>query len=303
MEVHSVSLGKNFRLPTDCRPLRYNAHLAPDLEKSAFEGRMELEVRLDAPRREIHLHAVGLEVSRARARVQDRSLKAALSADAESETLTLSFEEDLPPGNARLDLAWSGKFSPGLRGLYRAGPLAVTQFEAADARRVFPCFDEPAFKARWNLQLVGLPEGLAAISNGQVVKDQKEPGGGRTVQFAETPPLSSYLVAICVGDLASSPEQKVRAYPVRTWAVPQKQALTAFGQEVASAVLPLLEDYFAQPYAYGKVDQVGVPDFEAGAMGHAGCITYREVALLPHPKNRAHHGPKRARQAITAQRS
>src|SRR2546430_6532836 len=230
MEVHSVSLGKNFRLPTDCKPVRYSAHLAPDLAKGTFEGRMELEVRLRSPRREIHLHGIGLNVTRARACEKDRALKAAIGADAESETITLRFEEELPPGNAMLDLAWNGSFSPGLRGLYRAGPLAVTQFEAADARRVFPCFDEPAFKARWNLQLMGLPEGLAAISNGQVVKDQKEPGGGRTVQFAETPPLSSYLVAICVGDLASSPEQKVRAYPVRTWAGPQQQALTAFRQ-------------------------------------------------------------------------
>src|SRR2546422_1786774 len=144
---------------------------------------MELEVRLDAPRREIHLHAVGLEVSRARARVQDRSFKAALSADAESETVTLRFEEELPAGSAILDLAWRGKFSPGLRGLYRAGPLAVTQFEAADARRVFPCFDEPAFKARWDIQLLQLPPGVTAISNGSIVKDQPEEGGRRTVAF------------------------------------------------------------------------------------------------------------------------
>ena len=79
-----MSLGKNFRLPLDCRPVRYSAHLAPDVAKGAFEGRMELEVRLDAPRREIHLHAVGLTVARARARVQDRALKATSSADAES---------------------------------------------------------------------------------------------------------------------------------------------------------------------------------------------------------------------------
>src|SRR2546428_456769 len=199
MEVPSVSLGKNFRLPTDCKPVRYSAHLAPDLAKGTFEGRMELEVRLQAPRREIHLHGIGLDVKRARARVQDRALKAAIAADAESETITLRFDEELPPGNAMLDIAWSGKFSPGLRGLYRAGPLAVTQLEAADARRVFPCFDEPAFKARWNIQLVGLSQN--ALSNGRVVNDQKEPDGKRTIQFAETPPLSSYLIALCIGEL------------------------------------------------------------------------------------------------------
>src|SRR5205814_5922469 len=127
--------------------------------------------------------------------------RATVSADSESETVTLVFPEDLAPGTHVLDIAWSGKFTPGLRGLYRAGPTAVTQFEAADARRVFPCFDEPAFKARWSIQLVGMKEG-AAISNGAIVKEQKEPDGGRTVQFAETPPLSSYLIALCIGDLA-----------------------------------------------------------------------------------------------------
>src|SRR5207253_10759392 len=111
-----------------------------------------------------------------------------VSADEESETVTLRFDEELPRGPAVLDVAWKGNFSPGLRGLYRAGPLAVTQFEAADARRVFPCFDEPAFKARWSIQLVGLPAGVTALSNGAVIKDQKEPGGGRTVQFAGTAP-------------------------------------------------------------------------------------------------------------------
>ena len=92
MEVHSVSLGKNFRLPTDCKPVRYSAHLAPDLAKGTFEGRMELEVRLRSPRREIHLHGIGLNVTRARARVQDRALKAAIGADAESETITLRLD-------------------------------------------------------------------------------------------------------------------------------------------------------------------------------------------------------------------
>src|SRR5437868_15033416 len=126
MEVPSVSLGKNFRLPLDCKPVRYSAHLAPDLAKGAFEGRMELEVRLQAPRREIHLHGIGLDVKRARARVQDRALKAAIAADAASEPITLRFAEELPPGNATLALAWSGNISPASRGPSRARPSAVT---------------------------------------------------------------------------------------------------------------------------------------------------------------------------------
>jgi puromycin-sensitive aminopeptidase len=296
----TVALGKNFRLPTDAKPVRYSAHLAPDLKAGSFDGRMELTVKLQKPRRELHLHAIALEIQKARVRLpKGEALKATVTADAESETVTLKFDQDLPAGDVILDIAWSGKFSAGLRGLYRAGPLAVTQFEAADARRLFPCFDEPAFKARWSIQLVNLPAGVQAISNGVIIKDQNEPDGGRTVQFSETPLLSSYLIALCIGELASSPEGKARSYPVRTWAVPQKQALTAFGQEVAIAVLPLLEDYFGQPYAYGKVDQIGVPDFEAGAMENAACITYREVALLLDPKTASLMIQKRVAEVIT----
>src|SRR5258708_16217519 len=149
-----MALGKNFRLPLDVKPIRYSAHLAPDLAKGAFQGRMELEVRLEKPRREIHLHAVGLQLERVRARP---ALRAAVSLDAESETATLQFAEELQPGTHVLDLAWSGNFSPGLRGLYRAGPLAVTQFEAPAPRPLFPSFATPPSNAPSSIHLLLLP--------------------------------------------------------------------------------------------------------------------------------------------------
>ncbi len=295
-----MGLGKDFRLPLDARPVRYAAHLAPVLEAGTFEGRLELEVGLTRPRRELILHALELNVERARVRVGGKTVRAArIEPDAESETVTLHFDEEVPAGSAVVDLAWRGKFSPGLRGLYRAGPVAVTQFEAADARRVFPCFDEPAFKARWNIQLLQISQGAAAISNGRIVRDEPGEDGRRTVVFSETPPLSSYLVALCVGDLSASDPATVRGVPIRTWAVPPKRHLTGFAQECAAAVLPLLEDYFGQPYAYGKLDQIGVPDFEAGAMENAGAVTFREVALLLDPKTAPLNVQKRVAEVIT----
>src|SRR4029077_13052953 len=150
------------------------------------------------------------------------------------------------------------KFSPGLRGLYRAGSLAVTQFEAAGARRVFPCFDEPAFKAVWQLTLDGVAPGLVAISNGRVLSDEStreaDAAGRRRVVFAPTPPLSSYLVALVLGELVASDSSDARGIIIRTWAVPEKSALTLFAQVAAAAVLPLLEDYFGLPYPFGKLD-------------------------------------------------
>src|SRR2546425_12947562 len=174
-------------------------------------------MRLTKPRRELTLHALELDVEKARVRAGGKSVRAGrIEPDAESETVTLHFDEEVPAGQAVVDLAWRGKFSPGLRGLYRAGPVAVTQLEAADARRLFPCFDEPAFKARWNLQLLQIPPGAAAISNGRIVKDEAAEGGRRTVAFSETPPLSSYLIAVCVGDLSASEPATVRGVPIRT---------------------------------------------------------------------------------------
>jgi puromycin-sensitive aminopeptidase len=276
-----VALGKNFRLPLDVTPARYRARLTPSLAAGTFEGKLELELNLARPRREIVLHSLELTVANAQARASGKTVRAdKIVPDAESETVTLSFESELPPGALVLDLSWSGKFSPGLRGLYRAGPLAVTQFEAADARRVFPCFDEPAFKARWRITLEQVPKGAIAIGNGAVETDEELPGGARRVAFHETPPLSSYLIALCLGELTGSAPVVVRNVPIQTWSLPAKKHLTAFAQECAQAVLPLLEDYFGQPYAYGKLDQIGVPDFEAGAMENAGAITFREVALL-----------------------
>ena len=142
-----MALGKNFRLPLDVKPVRYNAHLAPDLKAGTFEGRLEIQVELKKAKKQIVLHAIDLTLRFARARVGAKTVRAEGAVDEESETITLTFGEELPAGKSTLELAWNGAFTAGLRGLYRAGPTIVTQFEAADARRLFPCFDEPSFKA------------------------------------------------------------------------------------------------------------------------------------------------------------
>lgn len=297
-------LGKNFRLPRTVLPRSYSAELRLDLKQDRFEGTMEVAVDVAAATPRVHLHAVGLTIDSAQALLAngDARVPASIDPDAESETITLNFSEPLPAGRVLLRLSWKGQFSPGLRGLYRAGAIAVTQFEAADARRVFPCFDEPAFKATWALTLRDVPRGVVALSNGAVVEDSPEQASGdgpRRIRFAPTPILSSYLVAVVVGDLIPSPAVITRGVPIQTWAVPAKKALTSFGQEAAAAVLPMLEDYFGLPYPFGKLDQLGIPDFEAGAMENAGCITFREVALLLDPANAPLSMQKRVAEVIT----
>ena len=294
-----MTLGKNFRLPTDVKPKAYDADLRLDLNADRFEGELAIEVALGAARRAITVHAVGLEVRDARAEIGAVAIAGKATADAESETVTLTFADELPAGEARVRIVYRGAFSPGLRGLYRAGSLAVTQFEAADARRLFPCFDEPAFKAVWRLRVEGVPNQAVAISNGKVIRDDNDGRGGRRLTFAPTPPLSSYLVALIVGPLSASPIEVARDVPITTWTTPEKKALTAFAQTIATAVLPRLEDYFGLPYAFGKLDQIGVPDFEAGAMENAGAVTFREVALLADPATAPLAVQKRVAEVIT----
>ena len=299
-DENHVTLGKNFRLPLEVKPTHYRASLRVDLDGARFDGQMAIDLTLAAPRDAITLHAVELEIKSAVVEwAGGTATGGPIRPDAESETLTFEFPSPLPAGKTTLILKWSGRFSPGLRGLYRAGSLAVTQFEAADARRLFPCFDEPSFKAIWQIALDDVAPGLTAISNSEIVSDQAGPNGRRRIVFAPTPLLSSYLVALIIGDQVPSDVASARGIPIRTWSVPEKRALTGFAQTAAAAVLPLLEDYFGLPYPFGKLDQIGVPNFEAGAMENAGAITFREVALLLDVATAPLAVQKRAAEVIT----
>ena len=288
---------RNFRLPAGIRPIRYEASLSIDPGQRTFRGRIRIALTLETAVEGIALHAAGLEVERASIAAGGSRRDASVATFAASETLFLYTSSDIPGGPVDLELEWTGKFSPGLRGLYLAGPLAATQFEAADARRVFPCLDEPGFKAPWSVSLE-LPWGTPALGNGRELR--RETRGDRdVVTFAETPPLPTYLVALVAGPMGGCAEERVRGVPVRTWGVPEKADLTAFGQEVAVAVLPRLEDYFDVPYAFGKLDQIGLPDFEFGAMENAGLVTYRETALLLDPAVASLPVKKRVAEVVT----
>jgi puromycin-sensitive aminopeptidase len=289
---------KNFRLSRDVLPHRYQAVLEVDLPGKAFRGSEQVSVSLARPVREVVLHALALDITRAELRIGSAVHPARVSVLPVSETAVLRFDDEVGPGEGTLHVDWTGRFSDGLRGLYLAGEVASTQFEAADARRVFPCFDEPAFKARWALT-VQVPAGLAVLSNGRLEESTPAAGGQVRIRFAETELLSSYLVALVAGPLVGTPEERSGDVPVRTWALREKAHLSRFGQDAALAALPRLQDYFGLPYAFGKLDQVAIPDFEAGAMENAGLITYREVALLVDPVTAPLSVQKRIAEVVT----
>jgi puromycin-sensitive aminopeptidase len=288
---------RNYRLPQSIRPTRYDASLSLDPERGTFAGKIRISLSIEREVAWIALHAAGLTVTRATVVVGGTALEGKVDAFAASETILLSTGDMIPVGRTEVEIEWTGAFSAGLRGLYRAGPLVATQFEAADARRVFPCLDEPGFKAPWSLT-VEVPRGMAVLGNGRELRREAR-GDRERVTLAETPPLPTYLVALVAGPMGGCAEERVRGVPVRTWSVPEKADLTAFGQEAAVAVLPRLEDYFDVPYAFGKLDQIGLPDFEFGAMENAGLVTYRETALLLDPATASLPVRKRIAEVVT----
>ncbi|MDR3745609.1 MAG: M1 family aminopeptidase [Acidobacteriaceae bacterium] len=213
---------------------------------------------------------------------------ATVALDEAQEQATFSFARELPAGRVRLAIEYRGILNDKLRGFYlsktKTRNYGVTQFEATDARRAFPSFDEPALKATFDVSLV-VDAGDEVISNMTVVSDRPGPvAGKRTIAFATTPRMSTYLVAWLVGDFKCS-KGKADGVAIRACATPDKVKLTRFALDAAKQTLKDYDQYFGIKYPLAKLDLVAIPDFEAGAMENFGCITFRETMLLVDKKN------------------
>lgn len=246
------------RLPTTVRPRRYRLHLDLDVPGRRFSGHETIEVEVDERQEALTLHAVDLVVE-------------GRPADG-----TVTLEGPWEPGVHEVSLSFAGVLDGRLKGLYLSrapeGDLAVTQFEPDFARRVFPCFDEPSFKAVFELTLSCDGE---AVSNAPLRRRE-----GRLAEFAPTPRMSTYLLALVNGPLAVAEEFQAAGVPVRILTTPARAGLTGFAAEVVRAMLPAYLEYYGQPYPGEKLDLVGVPDFGSGAMENLGCILFREADLL-----------------------
>jgi puromycin-sensitive aminopeptidase len=297
----SAARPSRFRLAPDVRPSDYRIHLEPDLAAGRFRGEVRIDVRLARPRAEIVLHGADLSVEHADAELDGEVIPLRVALDRHDETVSLRAVRPLPAGAVALRLRFAGALNRHLRGLYAASagdvPYAFTQCEAADARRIFPCFDEPAFKARFHVAVTA-PESETVLGNAPVAREQPLRDGRRTVHFEPTPPLSTYLFALAVGPLEASEVRHVGSTPIRIWHVPGKGHLTAFALEAGAESLARLEDYFGIAYPYTKLDLVAVPDFEAGAMENAGAVFFRETLLLIDPATVSLPERKRAAEVI-----
>jgi aminopeptidase N len=276
------------RLPTNVRPEHYTLHLTPDIDKATFSGDETIDVTLAQPAESITLNAAEIQFQSVTANAGKREIKADVSLDAAKEQATFTFPGTLPAGPVKLKIAYTGILNNELRGFYLSKAegrrYAVTQFEPTDARRAFPSFDEPAYKATFEISMVA-PKDNMVISNTNVISDTAGPAiGEHTVQFARTPKMSTYLVAFLVGDFKCV-EGSSDGVPIRACATPERVQYANFALTSAEYILHYYNDYFGIKYPMPKLDMIGIPDFEAGAMENFGAITYRESDMLVDEKN------------------
>ena len=281
-------------LPANVRPRHYQITLQPDLDKFTFDGLELIEIEIAETTSDIVLNADEMRVHTATLVKDGNSqLATAITLDGERETVTLSFANAIEPGAAQLDLRFTGALNDKLRGFYRSqyvnpegatAYLATTQFEATDARRAFPCWDEPSCKATFQLTL-NIPTQMVAVSNTPIIDTAGLDSGYKSIMFARTPVMSTYLMAFIIGDLTYIEQEAANNTRVGVWTTRGKEEQGRFALETSARMLSFFNDYFGIPYPLEKLDHIAIPDFAAGAMENWGAITYRETALLVDPDN------------------
>ncbi len=271
-----------YRLPTHVSPRRYDVQLDARLGREDFSGHVTIALDLHEAKDTIDLHARDLTITHAELIVNGQSHLAVTAPDPNNERIVLQFPQVLPMGEASLKLAFSGKVSQSLKGLYlaqnRPEQVLCTQCEATDARAIFPCFDEPTFKAQFAFEITTAPD-VIVLANGPLLS-VTDNHTTKTWKFEPTKIMSSYLVALVIGDMAGTVEQIVNGIPLRVWAIRGKEELGAFALAYTAKLLPWYENYFGTPYHYDKYDQAAVPGFSAGAMENSGLVLFRQELLI-----------------------
>ena len=278
---------KNVRLSKYIVPSEYKIELKPDLENFTFSGIETINLSILKSTKNITLHSKEVDVETVHVVLNGEKTFAKVSYDKKAETATFAFPKIIPAGKIKLTLVFKGILNDKMRGFYRSCysvdgkecVMATTQFEATDARRAFPCFDEPAQKAVFRVSLV-VPKGKTAISNTLPVSAREHESGFEVIEFSPTPRMSTYLLAFIVGDFEYL-EKKSRGWRlVRVFTVPGKKHQAKFALDCAEKILKFYEKYFDIKFPLPALDMIAIPDFSSGAMENWGAVTYRESALL-----------------------
>src|SRR6266480_1388765 len=279
------------KVATEVVLIEYSVRIAPSIDKFTFTGTETVKLNVRRPLRQLVLNALELEVTDAS--IDGKALPgSAIKIDKKSELLTVALPSEFAAGEHTLALRFAGKINQQGQGLFYvpyqehgSGTkkiMLATQFEATDARRFFPCWDEPAFRARFQLTTV-VPENWLAVSN-MPIESETKLADEKEVRFATTPSMSSYLNVFVAGELDLI-ESRSGPTQLRVIATKGKAEMGRYALEATAQILKYYNDYFGVPYPFPKLDQIALPGGFGGAMENWGGITYFESALLFDPKN------------------
>lgn len=275
------------RLPNYIRPHKYKITITPNLADFVFIGHEVIDIEIDKSIKQLVLHSLDSTIIDAVWIVgKEKQTAKKISYNLKFETVAFDFPKAIK-GRGKLELNFSGIINDQLHGLYRSKythnkqekHLAVTQFEATDARRMFPGFDEPAHKAIFDVSVI-VPKHLQVISNTVEKSILAHDKGLKIINFASTPRMSSYLLALIIGEFEHIKGKSKNGVQIRVHTTPGKKAQAQFALDVAKRSLDFLEDYFGIKFPMPVLDLIALPDFASGAMENWGAITFRETALL-----------------------
>jgi puromycin-sensitive aminopeptidase len=276
-----------FRLPRTVVPDHYAITLDVDPAHDTFTGTVGIDVRVLEPVDRIVLNAAELEIDEVALSAGSVAFEVTHVAHDDRERVTLTLATEVAPGEYRLDIGYRGILNDQLRGLYRATfvdaegtehPIATSQCEPTDARRILPCWDEPDFKATFRTTML-VPNDVEAYANAAEVSRAALDGRTR-IDFATTMKMSTYLLAFVVGPFEATEPAMVRGTPIRIIVPRGNLHRTDVALENAIFSFEYLSDYFGIPYPGDKLDHIAVPDFAFGAMENVGLIVYRAASLV-----------------------
>jgi len=280
-------------LPPCIEPKRYTVDYVPDLTNFVFRGEEDVEIEIVEETNTIRLNA--FELSFRGASYQPKGGKKQepeeINYHLKSQVLSLVFSSPLAVGEGVLHISFDGTLNNQMAGFYRSGYksidgkdkiMASTQFEPIDARRAFPCWDEPDRKATFIISFE-VDTGLDVLSNMPETSVSSLPNGRKKIQFMETPKMSTYLLAYCIGEFDFVQDKTKAGVLIRVYTPPGKSEEGKFALSVAVKTLELYDEFFGVPYPLPKLDMIAIPEFACGAMENWGLVTYREVDLLISP--------------------
>jgi len=274
------------------RPLNYKLSLDVDMKYFRYFGEETITIELKEPTDKIILNSVGLEITRCKITANGDTITPKHQLDKEKEELVLQFEKKIEVGSHELYISFEGQLLDGLAGFYKSKNItkdgeikyiATTQFEPADARRCFPCFDAPDMKAVFEISITA-DKKFEVISNMPALETTSIDKARQTVRFQQTPKMSTYLVYFGIGEFEYS-EDKYKGIAVRFVCTKGKKKFGAFAIDCTKKFLEYYENYFGVPYPLPKIDLIALPDFSSGAMENWGAITFREAGLIYDAKN------------------